>query len=804
MTTTRSKMAREEELLISDQATHTHSATLAPQSQPANEATTMQTGHSSTTPTQPDLATVLAQMAQLQVETYQQMQQAEYRRQAAAEAREVRHAEEQTRKTNEKEEHDRELARQQQEDLRRQEAMNEAAQKKEQEQEDRFMMMMNHNSTILTKTLENYESNRAADREHADTLRRETQRQEDERDGRHIQRHFPTIAKIQHPENMEAFLTTFEEAMTIHHIPTEYWVTQLIQALDDRSAQFVRQVEGPDKYNFAATKERLLKFHSINSSHYRKRWETMTFPPNETAQQLAQKASLLWNAWSKQAVTRADMADMIIREKVIAHLPPTTQEWVKQRNPKTIAEAAELADDHLGSRSTPDTSNRQPPQYPRRDGPRPGPPQYPRRDRQRQGFPRSPGNQFHNNLHNPQPGGLLPTPPNQNPIKNEFQLTKTRPIECYTCKQPGHIVVNCPSKAQCNVAVARLISVPYPERDLDIYTGQVDGNIANTMLIDSGCTFSQVHAKMIDPEFSRTGTVNIDMASGDQRLDTTIVTIDLEGKRFRKEVAINPASHFHAIMGLDIPGIRGLMDGVPKERWTTQQFLETPQPQPKPPSRPRQCMQRVVYSEWPTSSETEGPQTSSDNEYPTTTHKQKRKKVQRKRRTRATMAHHTSNSEQSDAHKDSTPQASNTSEDNGTKTHSDVACTSTTPTPTKKKRTNRPAKYWGLPVALDGGRAQLISSQQEDDTLKICRKQANTEESQFFYEKEVLKRRWTPPRQAEEVHQIVLPCKYRETVLRLAHSSPLAAHFGKHKITARHLQRFFWPGIREDVADTCS
>ena len=53
------------------------------------------------------------------------------------------------------------------------------------------------------------------------------------------------------------------------------------------------------------------------------------------------------------------------------------------------------------------------------------------------------------------------------------------------------------------------------------------------------------------------------------------------------------------------------------------------------------------------------------------------------------------------------------------------------------------------------------------------------------------------------VEQLVPPEKCRETVMKLAHSIPLAGHLGRDKTTRRILQRFYWPTVHRDVADYC-
>lgn len=40
--------------------------------------------------------------------------------------------------------------------------------------------------------------------------------------------------------------------------------------------------------------------------------------------------------------------------------------------------------------------------------------------------------------------------------------------------------------------------------------------------------------------------------------------------------------------------------------------------------------------------------------------------------------------------------------------------------------------------------------------------------------------------------------------MKLAHSRPMAGHLGKRKTQQRVMQRFYWPGVRTDIAKFCS
>ncbi|XP_040065085.1 uncharacterized protein LOC120838976 [Ixodes scapularis] len=50
-----------------------------------------------------------------------------------------------------------------------------------------------------------------------------------------------------------------------------------------------------------------------------------------------------------------------------------------------------------------------------------------------------------------------------------------------------------------------------------------------------------------------------------------------------------------------------------------------------------------------------------------------------------------------------------------------------------------------------------------------------------------------------EVHQLVVPKKFRTTILKMAHDGILAGHQGAQKTVNRVLEEFFWPGVGADV-----
>ncbi|XP_062569214.1 uncharacterized protein LOC134231291 [Saccostrea cucullata] len=105
---------------------------------------------------------------------------------------------------------------------------------------------------------------------------------------------------------------------------------------------------------------------------------------------------------------------------------------------------------------------------------------------------------------------------------------------------------------------------------------------------------------------------------------------------------------------------------------------------------------------------------------------------------------------------------------------------------------------------------KLARLQKEDNTLKACRDKAvdyNTAQDSppaFYYENEILKRKWKTKDGLREGNQIVLPTSLRKSILELAHDQPFAGHLGTEKTKERILRSFYWPGLFADVSEYCS
>ncbi|XP_033733848.1 uncharacterized protein LOC117322984 [Pecten maximus] len=136
-------------------------------------------------------------------------------------------------------------------------------------------------------------------------------------------------------------------------------------------------------------------------------------------------------------------------------------------------------------------------------------------------------------------------------------------------------------------------------------------------------------------------------------------------------------------------------------------------------------------------------------------------------------------------------------------------------TRSQKKRNQNGYRALQVKEVTDIGTMDEIKEEQKvDPTLSRFRDMAKLDDqherqdggvSVIFYHKGLLYRKFRSPKVAngKEFRQLVVPRKFRQAVLDLAHASIMAGHQGVKRTTARVLSEFFWPGVQADVTRYC-
>ena len=106
-----------------------------------------------------------------------------------------------------------------------------------------------------------------------------------------------------------------------------------------------------------------------------------------------------------------------------------------------------------------------------------------------------------------------------------------------------------------------------------------------------------------------------------------------------------------------------------------------------------------------------------------------------------------------------------------------------------------------------------LRKDQEDPSLESVREMVTADDDKcesnvrFVKRDGFIYRVWRPRGTTvgnwQTCQQLVLPKKYRATVLQLAHDIPVGGHLGIKKTKDRILQRYFWLGVFSNVKRYC-
>lgn len=432
------------------------------------------------------------------------------------------------------------------------------------------------------------------------------------RERKNAGKNLPTMTKLANPENLEPYINTLETNLKKFDVPEEYWMVHLVPLLDEGSVTFLSYLDEDTQSDFYLAKAALLKYHGFNEAHYRSKWNSLLLVEGQTGTALGQKGACLLNSWTKDITTLKELKDMMAKEKVITIMPAAMKEWVLRQRPKTLQDACELVDVYRSS-SSKNQSSAKAGENSYKQVLRPNAAAYK-------------PNTYTNNL----------SPTNQDNTAeakaNAAGWDPKKGFNCHSCKQWGHKARDCPNKTQekprCNMGQH------LPMHMMDVYQGKINNQPVKNILINTGCSMSQVHPEWIDPNFDATETILLQGAMGSASYPVTTIQMELKGKSFQQKVLVNDDQKYDAVLGVDVKGLRGL---VQKDSWIpskdSSSDKEESTSKPRNRRNPRRNTKPVVYLEYsrqmsPTSRThphpTTPPTSQTQNRYrPTTTAKKR-------------------------------------------------------------------------------------------------------------------------------------------------------------------------------------
>ena len=572
------------------------------------------------------------------------------------------------------------------------------------------------------------------------------------------------LTKLTEEDDIESYLTTFERIMSASEVDRERWSFYLAPYLTGKAQQAYAALSPDDAKAYDAIKEAVLRRYDINEETYRQRFRKLRSQEGESPLEVITRLRDLATRWARESKSRDDLLDLMVMEQFLAILPDDIRVSVLERQPKDCDEAGRFAGSYLQARSRTITWRDRKLTAPVNKCPR-----CEKHGHWARNCPKHRDVDGRDSERQPSSLHQTTTPKNSRP-----QGRNMAEVRCYNCNEKGHFSSSCPRRLlYCGRAKVQTKGEERVHR-----RGIVNGVYCTKILVDTGATQTLVRKDLISNDDILDGEVMIRCAHGDTvSYPLAVVKINIGGKDIITTAAVSSTLPASVLLGWDIPELTSFItDGQNDQRKADALAVMM---------RLRRVQQRKA----------------PERELPNTT-------VQASPR----------------------PVEHNTTEEADSKYlfHLDD-CLFTPPAAEKPKltraqkranchhfRSQNQSKETGSDESgmLDLMHEELRELQVNDASLDRAREIADGAPSaaageQFFYHDGVLyrhyRRRCSDGSDTDDadVDQLVLPTELRPTVLKLAHSIPMAGHLGRKKTTDRIIQRFYWPGIFRDVQDYC-
>ncbi|XP_040262454.1 uncharacterized protein LOC120978250, partial [Bufo bufo] len=155
-------------------------------------------------------------------------------------------------------------------------------------------------------------------------------------------------------EPLEATQEDFERQCNLHRIDRGEWVSILSGKLSGKASDAFRTVPEQEIHSYARVKEVLLARYAVTPESYRQKFRDSRKTTKDSYVEWACQLSLSASNWvnSSQATSAEDILQLMLLEQFYNHIQTDVKDWVRDRRPMTLPEAAKLADEYADTRQT--------------------------------------------------------------------------------------------------------------------------------------------------------------------------------------------------------------------------------------------------------------------------------------------------------------------------------------------------------------------------------------------------------------------------------------------------------------------
>ena len=369
------------------------------------------------------------------------------------------------------------------------------------------------------------------------------------------------VPRLEEGDDIEQYLTTFERLAVAYGWPRAEWAVYLVPYLTGRARAAYVAMDIVEAMEYSMVKEAILAKYEISEEIYRQRFREPEGRPGETPKELYNRLKDLYRKWIKPAEkTVEEVGEILILEQYLRTLAPEVRVWVKEHNPATGQQAAELVEAFLAARRGPRAfrfqSYNRPPAGGKSGGMGGGV------GHMGSGQSRTPDTQAHTLPYTTRTS--QPRPPYTSPVASQPRqapaptVTQSRAmVICHFCNQAGHMIRDCPGRKAKGMGMC---SVPRPGSGGELGIGRVQtvavkvNGITTVALLDTGSTQTLVQPHLLDrSEELGTGQIRVCCVNGDEHVyPVAEIGLEVRGQAFLLTVGVVKGLSHPVVLGQDV------------------------------------------------------------------------------------------------------------------------------------------------------------------------------------------------------------------------------------------------------------
>uniref|UniRef100_A0A2D4GCH4 SCAN box domain-containing protein n=1 Tax=Micrurus corallinus TaxID=54390 RepID=A0A2D4GCH4_MICCO len=146
-------------------------------------------------------------------------------------------------------------------------------------------------------------------------------------------------------EDIETYLTTFEDVAEACKWPREQWVTRLVPALNGAALQAYNNLDPRENGDYEKVKAAILREDAVSLERKRQHFRYFHYQEAEGPRDVCSRLWELCHRWLEpDNRTKDQIIQLLILEQFLTILPKEMQEWVQEYHPKTCIQAVTLAE----------------------------------------------------------------------------------------------------------------------------------------------------------------------------------------------------------------------------------------------------------------------------------------------------------------------------------------------------------------------------------------------------------------------------------------------------------------------------